>query len=261
MMQSFRVVKSYLILLVILIFYAPTSLAQDPLPVSKQQETTLNLIISNVGLSENLLKMALEKLSPEVSLAFYPLGDETRKQISQAQKKGFEVFVLCPMEPVNYPQNDPGPNVLLTGIPSEENVKRLESVINTCTNCSGIVGFKGSLFTISEPDLKPILQYLDLKKIHFIDDGSTSRSLSPKLSTNSSQVTYIINTDNEKNSIHSVLAQIIQDAPSTKKMTAICDASFLSIEILSEWVKTLKDKNIVLKHFINSPLLNKNNGQ
>ena len=40
-----------------------------------------------------------------------------RSLVAQARARGHEALLQAPMEPFDYPQNNPGPHTLLTGAP------------------------------------------------------------------------------------------------------------------------------------------------
>ena len=54
------------------------------------------------------------KLPPAVTLAFAPYGAEPGKLVERARSLGHEVLLQIPLEPFDYPDNDPGPQTLQT---------------------------------------------------------------------------------------------------------------------------------------------------
>src|SRR3546814_13954980 len=69
-------------------------------------------------------------------------------------------MVTLPMEPLDYPQSDPGPYALLTSISAEQNLRRLDWVLSRVTGYVGVTNFMGSKFTTAEAALRPILAEL-----------------------------------------------------------------------------------------------------
>ena len=61
-----------------------------------------------------------------ITLAFSSHARDLQQWIDLARAAGHEVMLDLPMEPVNYPAIDPGPQALLTTLPSAENVARLK---------------------------------------------------------------------------------------------------------------------------------------
>ena len=67
------------------------------------------LIIGGLGLNAKATHEAIEGLPPEVTLSFVPYADGLQGWIDAARAAGHEVLLEAPMEPKEYPQNDPGP--------------------------------------------------------------------------------------------------------------------------------------------------------
>ena len=59
---------------------------------------------------------ALGKLPGPVTLAFAPYGSDLEQLVARARGEGHEVLLQVPMEPFDYPDNDPGPQTLLTSL-------------------------------------------------------------------------------------------------------------------------------------------------
>ena len=59
---------------------------------------------------------AIMKLPPAVTLAFTPYGTEPGKLAERARAQHHEILLQIPMEPYDYPDNDPGPQTLLTSL-------------------------------------------------------------------------------------------------------------------------------------------------
>ena len=54
-----------------------------------------------------------------------PYGAEVERLAALARSEGHEILLQVPMEPFNYPDNDPGPQTLLTSLTPEQNLERL----------------------------------------------------------------------------------------------------------------------------------------
>ena len=66
--------------------------------------------------------------------------------------------MALPMEPYAFPNPDPGPHTLLTGVKAEENIFKTKDILKKVPNGIGIIGDYGSRFTLSQGDLEPILK-------------------------------------------------------------------------------------------------------
>jgi polysaccharide deacetylase 2 family uncharacterized protein YibQ len=81
------------------------------------------------------------------------------------------------MEPLDYPQSDPGFAPLLTGLPAQENVQRLQAHLKDHLPMVGVVPFLGSRFMFSEKDFLPVLEELGRQHLLFVDVKSSPQSV------------------------------------------------------------------------------------
>ena len=80
------------------------------------------------------------------------------------------------MEPFNYPDNDSGPQTLLTTLSPEQNLERLYWLMSRFQGYVGITGAMGARFTASEQAFTPILRETAKRGLIFVDDGANPRS-------------------------------------------------------------------------------------
>jgi hypothetical protein len=80
------------------------------------------------------------------------------------------------MEPLDYPENDPGPYTLLAQARPEETTKRLEWLLSRATGYFGVTNYLGGKFLKSEEALNPFVGALKARGLAFLDDGSAARS-------------------------------------------------------------------------------------
>src|SRR3546814_1479416 len=57
--------------------------------------------------------------------------------------RGHEVLIDLPMEPTTFPNEDPGPQALLTGLTPQENLDRLDWVLGRGSAYVGVAGSMG----------------------------------------------------------------------------------------------------------------------
>jgi hypothetical protein len=83
------------------------------------------LIVAGLGVSTSATSTAIAQLPGPVTFAFMPYGAEVERLAALARSEGHEILLQVPMEPFNYPDNDPGPQTLLTSLTPEQNLERL----------------------------------------------------------------------------------------------------------------------------------------
>ena len=73
-----------------------------------------------------------------MTLAFAPYGADLESWPSTRARDEHEVLLQVPMEPFDYPDNDPGPQTLLTSLSSEQNIDRLHWLMSRFQGYVGI---------------------------------------------------------------------------------------------------------------------------
>ena len=102
----------------------------------------------------------MSKLPGTVTFAFTPYGTDLDTAGRAAREKGHEVLLQVPMEPYDYPDNDPGPQTLLSSLSAEQNVDRLHWLFSRMQGYVGVTNFMGARFTASDSALAPVLREL-----------------------------------------------------------------------------------------------------
>ena len=135
------------------------------------------IIIGGMGLSRATTSAALKDLPPAISLAYTPYVQRLQDWIDQSRAYGHEVLLELPMEPHDFPENDPGPYALLTELSVEENTSRLEWLLSRFTGYVGVVNFLGAKFLTAEVALAPVIAELKGRGLMMIDDSGSRRSM------------------------------------------------------------------------------------
>ncbi|MBB5693188.1 divergent polysaccharide deacetylase family protein [Muricoccus pecuniae] len=103
------------------------------------------LVVGNLGLSASLSEEAIRRLPPETALAFSPYATRPAPLLERARTRGMEALSAIPLEPANYPTNDPGDRALLTSLPVAENAERLLWVLSRIGGQVGAIGALGPM--------------------------------------------------------------------------------------------------------------------
>ncbi len=134
------------------------------------------IIVGGMGISATATANALSRLPNAVTFAFTPYGADLDTLVAQAREKGHEVLLQVPMEPNDFPDNDPGPQTLLSSISAEQNTDRLHWLFSRMQGYVGIINFMGARFTASDGTLAPVLREVSKRGLIYVEDGSLSRS-------------------------------------------------------------------------------------
>ena len=144
-----------------------------------QKRPRIGIVVTGLGLSDAATESAIQGLAGGVTLAFAPYSSKLNEWIRLARAGGHEVLINIPMEPVNYPAYDPGPQTLLTSLNADSNLDRLFWALSRATGYVGVVDFLGSRFTVSRTHMVPVLKALKQRGLMYLDSGSTSLSIAP----------------------------------------------------------------------------------
>jgi polysaccharide deacetylase 2 family uncharacterized protein YibQ len=132
------------------------------------------LVIGGLGLNATATRQAIERLPPQVTLSFVPYAEGLQGWIDMARANGHEVLLEAPMEPLDYPDNDPGPYTLMANAQGPETVRKLEWLLSRATGYFGVTNYLGSRFMASDSAMSAFAGALRGRGLAFIDDGQAA---------------------------------------------------------------------------------------
>ncbi|HEV7320460.1 MAG TPA: divergent polysaccharide deacetylase family protein [Ensifer sp.] len=150
-------------------------------PWSGARGTRIALVVGGLGLSQTGTQKAIRDLPADVTLGFATAGNSLQRWMQEARRSGHEILLQVPMEPFDYPANDPGPNALRVGLAEKENIAALHENLAEITNYTGIMNYLGGRFLADADALEPVMRDLGKRGLLFLDDGTSAQSLSGKL--------------------------------------------------------------------------------
>src|SRR5437764_615310 len=137
------------------------------------------IVVGGLGVGAAKTADAIMKLPPAVTLAFTPYGADPAKLTERARAQRHEILLQVPMEPFDYPDNDPGPQTLLTTLGAEQNIDRLYWHMSRFQGYAGIANFMGARFVVSDAVMQPIIREAAKRGLGYLDDGATPRTTAP----------------------------------------------------------------------------------
>ena len=138
------------------------------------------IVVGGMGLNAAATTTAVDLLPGEITLGFAPYGADLDRQVARARDAGHEVLLQAPMEPLEK-ADIPGPNTLLAGVDSSQNIDALRWLMSRMTGYVGVANFLGSRFLAREADLAPALREIATRGLLFLDDGTAMQSIAPSL--------------------------------------------------------------------------------
>ena len=218
---------------------------------SRDTRPRIALIMSGLGLSGAATQAAIQGLPGGVSLAFQPFADDLQQWIRLARAAGHEVYLNLPMEPIDFPASDPGPQALFVAYAPEENIERLEWALSRVSGYVGLLNHMGSRFTTSREAMLPIMTTLEKRGLAFVDARVSARSVATVLATEQ-HVPRAINDrfldarEVSRGTVDARLAELESIAGEVGVSVGIGQAFPVTIERIREWAATLNGKGLVL---------------
>lgn len=137
----------------------------------------LAIVIDDIGQS---LSAPRELLSLGVPLTFSVLPDlpHSRQAAELIARARREFIIHLPMEPLDYPVHDPGPQPLLLSLDAEQTRERIEAYLRELPGATGASNHMGSAYT-ADPDRMAMVQRLLADRNLFFLNSKTSASPVP----------------------------------------------------------------------------------
>ena len=208
------------------------------------------IVIGGLGVGAAKTTDAIMKLPPAVTLAFTPYGSDPGKLAERARAQRHEIFLQIPMEPYDFPDNDPGPQTLLTSLSADQNMDRLYWHLSRMQGYAGLANFMGARFIATEPAMQPIIREAAKRGLGFFDDGSSPRSIASQAAANQAMpfgkgdiAIDVVPTPTE---IDRALNKLESAARERGAAVGTASALPVSIDRISAWTKTLGDRGILL---------------
>lgn len=217
-------------------------------PWSGARGTRIAIVIGGMGLSQTGTQRAIEDLPGEVTLAFAATGNSLQRWMQEARRKGHELLMQIPMEPVDYPANDPGPLTLVAADGAKANLNRLHEAMGKITNYTGIVNYLGAGYLSNPTAIEPILRDTAKRGLLFLDDGSSARTVTEKVAKPLEAPYAFGDLTIDGQLDHQAILRKLDDLEriAQRKGTAIGMGSAFdeTIDAVAEWVKEAQGRGV-----------------
>ncbi|MGE4351878.1 MAG: divergent polysaccharide deacetylase family protein [Bdellovibrionales bacterium] len=216
---------------------------QDPRP-------KIAIVIMDLGMSRVVTDAALRLLPPSITLAFDTQAPSVDQWLARARQDGHETLLSLPMEPLDYPDSDPGPNSLLTTLPNSDNIQRLQEALRLGTGYVGVTSSSGSRFLSDSPKVLPVMQVLHDRGLMVLDVKVAAHTVVPSLAyeLNVPCATGLRQVDALKDaaSIDRALSQLEQSARLEGAVVGIASPLPVTLERIKGWAEHLSERGLVL---------------
>lgn len=207
------------------------------------------IVVGGLGVGAAKTVDAILRLPAAVTLAFTPYGSDPAKLVERARAQHHEILLQIPMEPYDYPDNDPGPQTLLTALAPEQNIDRLYWHLSRFQGYAGIANFMGARFVATDTAMVPIVREAAKRGLGYFDDGS-ARSVAPSLAATQAvpfaKADVTIDAVPTPGEIDRALAKLEGLAKERGIAVGVASALPISIERIGAWTRTLDSHGLLL---------------
>jgi polysaccharide deacetylase 2 family uncharacterized protein YibQ len=211
---------------------------------------SIAIVIGGLGVGAAKTTDAIMKLPAAVTLGFTPYGSDPGKLVERARAQHHEVLLQVPMEPFDYPDNDPGPQTLLATASAEQNLDRLLWHMSRFQGYVGIANFMGARFVATDTAMQPVVGDAAKRGLGYFDDGSSPRStagvVAEALAMPFARADLTIDAVPSSAEIDRTLAKLETLAKERGTAIGVASALPISIERIGAWAKALESRGVML---------------
>ncbi|MGN6309315.1 MAG: divergent polysaccharide deacetylase family protein [Xanthobacteraceae bacterium] len=211
---------------------------------------TVAIVVGGLGIGAAKTTDSILKLPGAVTLAFTPYGTDPLKLVERARAQHHEILLQVPMEPFDYPDNDPGPQTLLTTQSPDQNLDRLLWHLSRIQGYVGLTSFMGARFTVSDTAMQPVIREAAKRGLGYLDDGSSPRSVAGTLAQGQTmpfaKADLSIDAVPTAAEIDKALAKLEALAKTRGNAIGIASSLPVSVERIGNWAKALESRGVLL---------------
>jgi len=208
------------------------------------------IVITDLGLSGAATETAIQQLPGAVTLSFSPYAKGLDQWTNLARAAGHEVLLDLPMEPMDYPNQDPGPYTLLTSLDPRQNLFKMQWLLSRATGYVGVTNHMGSRFTTSGPDLKPVLEAIKDRGLLFLDSRSSDQSVAAKMAEQIGMAwaynNRFIDAVASRDAIDAQLAAVEKIAKKSGYAIAMGSAYPVTMERVADWIPKAESRGFAI---------------
>lgn len=214
---------------------------KNALPINLNKKPKIAIILDDMGVDQRRSRIATQLKGP-LTLSYLTYANDLTNQTQQARKAGHELMLHVPMEPSSS-DVDPGPNVLLSGVPSSETIAALKWGLDQFSGFVGINNHMGSRFTSHLEGMRTVMQELKKRELIFLD-SVTSRSTKGQVAAKQIGVPFIarnifLDHIDDINEIKSRLDAVKRLAKKQGYAVAIGHPRDATIKALKPWLESI----------------------
>ncbi|MCK6450865.1 MAG: divergent polysaccharide deacetylase family protein [Alphaproteobacteria bacterium] len=206
------------------------------------------VIIDDAGLDRARTARATRLPAP-LTISFLPYAGDVARQADEARRRGHELMLHLPMEPLG-PHENPGPDALTTRQSGPELLRRLDLHLGRFDGYVGVNNHMGSRFTQEREAMLPVLEAVRARGLLFVDSrtvGATvAGALADRLGLPGTARDVFIDHDGSAAAVRARLDDIERIARRTGKAVAIGHPHDVTLDALERWLPGLAERGFAL---------------
>ncbi len=210
----------------------------------------ISIVVGELGLARLMSEAAITDLPGSVTLAFSAFSPAIDAWMARARSLGHETLLSIPMEPLDYPISDPGPDTLLVKNSSKQNKNLLLNHLENGKGYVGLTTFSGSRFSSSPESLRSILQEASDRGLLWYDARltplSSAYAMAKEILMPSVRSDFTIAADTSAASIATILNDAETSARQNGRAVVLVNLSPLTLRVVKDWVASLANKDFAL---------------
>ena len=134
------------------------------------------IIIDDLGYDKKIA-IKFSKLNAVLTFSILPHSPFQKAIAHLSKEKGLDIMLHLPMEPVEYPDVNPGPGTLLTSMTPDQLTRQLENDLDAVPFIKGVNNHMGSKMTAASSQMYQIFSILKKRGLFFVDSRTTAETL------------------------------------------------------------------------------------
>ncbi|HDZ71361.1 MAG TPA: hypothetical protein ENH55_00825 [Aurantimonas coralicida] len=206
------------------------------------------IVVGGLGISQTGTLNALNALPGSVTLGFAPAGNSLDRWMQDARRGGHELLLQVPLEPIGYPQIDPGKNTVTVADAAAGRFDALYASLGRITNYVGIMNYMGGRFTGDPSAMEPLIAELGRRGLMYLDDSSSLRSLAKDTATLQNvpvaASNVMIDETQDAADIRRQLDTLERIARAEGAAIGVASAFDVSVAVIAEWIAEASGRGI-----------------
>ncbi len=204
----------------------------------------VGIIIAGLGPQTDATNATFH-LPAAFSLSFSPYAEDLPSLFERARLAGHEVLLELPMEPVDYPANDPGPYTLRASGTVDANIERLTWILSRAPGYFAVTGAAGAFGGSQEAD--PIVEAIASKGVGLIEiDGDRLGNQAEEAGLAYMSTLQWIDETPSVEAIDQALADLEAKAKAEGTAIGVAEAYPITLQRLVVWSAELDGRGIAL---------------